>query len=289
MVCSRRRARRRGPSPPSPTEGARRAARARAASRHGSTAPRHPPPRGRRSQGGRGRAQREVRVVLVVDRVVLPALDQPQQVWELKRHGPGVGSERPQSADEVEQVGHVREHVVGHHEVGRPVPLGDGGAGPLAEEHPLRRRPARPRGVRDTPAWLDAENPDPARNGGLEEVAVVARRLDDEAPRAEAQLARHVVDETAGVVHPAVGVGGEVGVVGREDLLRRDVGRQLHEQAAVADPDVERVGGLRLVELVGPQVALARRRHPQVDERAHERRRAQAARMVQQRSPRWGA
>src|SRR5439155_22722733 len=41
-------------------------------------------------------------------------------------------------------------------------------------------------------------------------------------------------------------------------------------------------------ELVGPQVALARRGHPQVDEGARQRRGAQSARRVQQISPRWG-
>ena len=75
---------------------------------------------------------------------------------------------------------------------------------------------------------------------------------------------------------PGVAEGGEVGVVA-EDLLRSDVRRQLNEQALVADPHVERVEGLALVEVLRRDEALARRRHAEVDERVGELGRAEAA------------
>ena len=41
---------------------------------------------------------------------------------------------------------------------------------------------------------------------------------------------------------------------------------ELHEEALAADVDVERIERLHLVELLGGQVALAKRRHPEVDD-----------------------
>ena len=75
-----------------------------------------------------------------------------------------------------------------------------------------------------------------------------------------------------------VGVRREVRVVG-EDVLAGHVRGQLDEQALVAQADVQRVEDLRVVEALRGQVALAKRRHPKVDERARKFRTAQAARM----------
>ncbi len=55
----------------------------------------------------------------MVDRVPLFVLDQAQQVGELHRHHPSALEQQLDAAHEVVDVGHVRQHVVGHHEVGR--------------------------------------------------------------------------------------------------------------------------------------------------------------------------
>src|SRR4029450_12790902 len=62
-----------------------------------------------------------------------------------------------------------------------------------------------------------------------------------------------------------------------EDLLGRDVGRQLDEQALRAHPHVQWIERLAVVELFGREVVLARRRHAQVDERVRELGRTQPA------------
>ncbi len=90
-----------------------------------------------------GREEREVREVLVVDRVELVARHQPRQVRELDRDH-ALGREHPlDAADEVVQVGDVRQHVVGDEQV-RPPALG-GEAGRLApgrRTRPPSRSPA---------------------------------------------------------------------------------------------------------------------------------------------------
>src|SRR5262245_11336273 len=62
-----------------------------------------------------------------------------------------------------------------------------------------------------------------------------------------------------------------------EDLLSRDVGGQLHEQARRAHPHMQRVERLAVVELFGGEVVLARRRHAEVDEGVRQLGRAEAA------------
>ena len=80
------------------------------------------------------------------------------------------------------------------------------------------------------------------------------------------------------VRHPGVGVRGEVGVIGK-DLLTGHIGGKLHQQAGVAQPNVQRIEDLGLVEPLLGDVALAERRHPEVDERAGKLCAAQAALM----------
>ena len=77
-------------------------------------------------------------------------------------------------------------------------------------------------------------------------------------------------DESTGVLHPRIAVGRKVCVIA-EDLRRGDIGRQLHEQARRADSHVKRVEGLHLIQLLGADKQLTRRRHPQIDEGLRER------------------
>src|SRR3954470_7075196 len=81
----------------------------------------------------------------------------------------------------------------------------------------------------DVASRLDAEHADAARDEVLEQVAVVARRLDDEVLRAEPEVLDHRVRVVTRVLDPAVRVRGEVGVL-REDRLGRDELGELHEQ-----------------------------------------------------------
>ena len=93
----------------------------------------------------------------------------------------------------------------------------------------------------------------------LEEVAVVAGHLDHEAPLVELEAVRDPVRVHAHVLDPAVGVGGEVRVLG-EDLLAAHVLPELDQETPIADVDVQRVEALHVVEGARRHVALAERR-----------------------------
>ena len=183
--------------------------------------------------------------MLVIDGVVLVAFDQPQQVRDLDADPAGVGNQRAQSLAEVDDVGNMCEHIVGDNEVGLAVPVGDITTGLLAEEHHLGVDALAPSDLGNVGRRLDPERSDAARDAVLQQVAVVARHLDDKGLYVRARAAdRGVVDEPAGMGHPGVRIRGEVGVVG-EDILRRDVGGQLDQQAVLADAyvqGVERLG-----------------------------------------------
>ena len=58
-------------------------------------------------------------------------------------------------------------------------------------------------------------------------------------------------------------------------MLAGHVGRKLHEQACVAQANVKRIEDFRIVELRLGDVALAQRRHPEIDERTGKRSTAQ--------------
>ena len=115
----------------------------------------------RRRARGRGAAkhalrgqEREVLEVLVVDRVELVVLDQPQQVRHLDRHDALGREHHLEAGDEVVEVRHVRHHVVGGEQVRAP-PLGH----ELRARAPGRRtaRSSRSRArARPRPRWRRA-------------------------------------------------------------------------------------------------------------------------------------
>ena len=122
----------------------------------------------------------------MVDRVVLEALEEPDEVRELERRVPP-GASRTATPPTKSLSGHLGEHVVADHEVGLP-PLGGEPLGELdAEELDEGRNAARLGRRRDVRGRVDAEHRDPLRNEMLEQIAVVRGELDDEAVRAEAQ------------------------------------------------------------------------------------------------------
>ena len=111
----------------------------------------------------------------------------------------------------------------------------------------------------------------------LQQVAVVARELDHQAARVEPESLDRHLDVPARVLDPRVGVRGEVRVLA-EDRIRRDELLELHEQADVTHLGMERIERLHRGDAFRRHVALAERRHAEIDERAPKRRGAEAAR-----------
>ena len=98
----------------------------------------------------------------------------------------------------------------------------------------------------------------PGLHEPLQEVAVVAGQLDDLARGAEPEAIDHLSSVVPGVLDPAVGERGEIGVLG-EDVLGADVLLELHQPAVPAHQNPQRIEGLHRVQLVGPEIALAQR------------------------------
>ena len=205
--------------------------------------------------------EREVGEVLVVDGVELVLLEQPQQVRELHRDRPARRQRDRQPGDEVVELRHVGEDVVADDQVGpfaaRRQLLGEGAAEePDAGGDALRLGRRRPR---SPPARCPAPAPRRAGSTGAGSRRCWRSRRRGSRPEPEA-LDRHR-RVGFGVAQPALRVGGEVGVVG-EDRLGRLHLRELHQQAAVAEVGVERVEGLRPVEVLGAEVGVGQRRQP---------------------------
>ena len=193
--------------------------------------------------------------MLVVDRVVLPALDQAEQVREFQRNRALVLDQRAKSGREALDIRHVGEDVVRRHEVGPAVPLRDRQAGFGAQEPDLGPDAPGPGRLGHVRGRLDAEHRDARRLEVLEQVAVVAGYLGDEAVRGQPEALDHRIRVALRVRHPRVRVRGKVGVIG-ENALARHVRGKLHEQACLAQADVKRIEGLGFVERLLGNVAL---------------------------------
>ena len=220
------------------------------------------PGRGQSAPGGQ---ERQVRVVLVVDRVELTSLHEAKKVGKLQGHQTGVLHQGPETRREVPDVRDMGEHIVRSHQVGTSVALGDRSAGRRAEELDHRADAPRLCDLGHILCRLDSEDGNALGNKMLQEIAVVARHLGDQTVLGESELRGHGVCVPLGVGHPRVRVGREVGVVG-EDVLSRHVRRKLYEEARRALAHVQRIEDLRLVERIRRDIALAQRRHPKVDE-----------------------
>src|SRR5262245_30934741 len=78
--------------------------------------------------------KREIREMLVVDRVELVSLNQPVQVWKLHRDHTALTQQHLEACHEIVQFRHMGEHVVADQQIGLTVLRGDVARGLLAEE-----------------------------------------------------------------------------------------------------------------------------------------------------------
>ncbi len=213
----------------------------------------------------------------MVDRVELVLLEQLQQVRELDRDRSRRLEDFGHAGDEVVEIRHLGQHVVAEDEVGLDTVGCERCALLLAEERHVGGYADLDGGLGDVRCRLDAEARDAGLDEVLEEVAVVAGELDDHRVGAEAEPLGDHVDIVRGVLQPRRGERREVGVL-LEDLAGVDVLVELHEEALMAHPDVQRVEGLHRIQRVGGKEALTERRHSEVDDTVFERGGTKAAR-----------
>ena len=203
--------------------------------------------------------------MLVVDRVELVLAQQAQQVRELeRRHAVGL-EQRREAGDEVVDVGNVGQDVVGGDEVDLPARRRQL-ARELDAEEALddleAERTCRARGARRR---LDAV----ARDAGLlhvaKKVAVVGRDLADQAGAAQAEALAHRLDIGLGMRQPRRRERAEVGVVVAEQGLAAGVVLGLHQPAALAHEQAQRIPELGRAQSRFGQVGVRRRRAAQVE------------------------
>ena len=108
--------------------------------------------------------------MLVVDRVVLPTVDQAHQVRELERHRTVVFDQRAQPGREATDIGDVSEDVVRGHEVRAAVPPRDLAARVRAQELHLGRNATGAGDLGHVRGRLDTEHGDTCRRKVLEEI-----------------------------------------------------------------------------------------------------------------------
>src|SRR5579871_86079 len=209
--------------------------------------------------------QREIRKMFVVDRVELLLLDETEQMRELERCRAMWFEQKLKTADKVVQVGHVRKHVVGGHQVGRF----PGSAEPArrlgAEKRDFGGNALVMRHLGDVRRRLDAEHADAALLEILQQIAVVTGDLDDQRSGIEPVAFNHAPGIVAAMVEPELRVRREVEVIVENICSGREL-LHLHEQATFADVDVQRVRRLAAVDVVGAEQRIGERRAAEVDE-----------------------
>src|SRR6266851_544939 len=195
------------------------------------------------------RDEREVAEVLVVDRVELERLDHRLDVGDLDdRHAVRL-QHLGDARDKTVEVAYVGEHVVGVHDIRESAfamqLVRDLGAKEFCQS--VDSALARP--LRDVGGRLDPEHRHAGLLVELQQVAVIAGQLDDEAVAPEPAGLDDAPGALLGVTQHRLGERREIEVVA-EQLLRRDRLRDLHQRALGTEREVEREASLRLLQLL---------------------------------------
>ena len=99
----------------------------------------------------------------------------------------------------------------------------------------------------------------------LQQVAVIARDFYDEALFVQTKPLPHALAVSFAVLKPRIRIGREIRVVA-ENLFCALVLIELHQEAALANINVQRIIHLGPVKVRRRRIGLTKRRHPQIDE-----------------------
>ena len=232
-----------------------------------------------RAEDVRDRREREVREMLVVDRVVQKPFEEAEQVRELEGRRPVVAEQHLRAGNEIVQVGDLGKHVVAHDQAGALALLDQALRRGTTEEVHERWHSPLLGGLRNVGRRIDPENRYAGADEVLEQVAVVRSELDDEVLRAQTKTLADHLHVLPCMLDEGRRIRREVRVLG-EDLVRRHERLELDEVAPLAGEDMKREERLHVPDLLRTDEALAERRHAKVDDRQLERCAAEAARRV---------
>ena len=189
-----------------------------------------------------------VEEVLVVDGVELEPLHQLAQVGRLDNGDAARLEDAGDAGHEAVEIGYVGDDVVGMDHVGRPATAGQLVGQVAGEELGQGGHAAGCRHFGDVPGRVDAQDRHAGPGVVLQQVAVVAGQLDDQAAGAKPSFGDQPFGDDARVLHERVRDRGEVRVVPEEDIGWDRLG-DLDEPALGAVGQRERVARLRAVEV----------------------------------------
>ena len=124
--------------------------------------------------------EREIGKVLVVDRVELVLGDEAPEMRDLDGHNPVRCQQMGDAGNEVVELGHLRQHVIGDDQVGVALLRRNLVRHLGAEEGDARGHALGASRRRHVGRRLDAEHPLTERKEMLQEIAVIAAKLDHE-------------------------------------------------------------------------------------------------------------
>ncbi|MNZ70609.1 hypothetical protein D3C78_889530 [compost metagenome] len=227
--------------------------------------------------------QREVGIMLVVQRVELLAGHQRQQLRKFESRHAGRLEQGRETAEEIVDIRDVGQHVVGGHQVGAPA-LALQLRGAVATEKQLADLQAFfPRCLRGAASGLDTQARDAALGHVLQQVTVVGRDFHHAAVGGQAEAFDHLGHITLGMGQPGAGERTEIGVLGIEQAVGAGVILGLHQPALLAHGNLQRHPLFGLLQLIGTHVSVGRRRGAQVNQRQGQRSGATTA--VHRRTP----
>ena len=202
--------------------------------------------------------QGQVGIVLVVSGVKLVAAHHGQQMRELEAGNTRGLEQQGKSGHKIIDVRHMGQHVVGHHQIGLAA-LHDQLLRQFdAKEALFNADPPGPRRRRSECRRFDAITGDTCITHVLQQVAVVGGHLDQHAAGAQRKALQRLVHKVARVRQPGTGDRAEVAIVFREQGFATSVIFGLHQPAAGADQQAQRIPDLGCVQSRGVEVGIGR-------------------------------
>ncbi len=213
------------------------------------------------------RDQREVAMVLVIDRIEFDMLHQRQQVRHFEHCDAVILQDVTNAANEAIGVLYMRQDVVAVDDVGAAVFLRHLLRQLLGEEGAQRAHADLLRIGGRAIGRVDAEHRNAPLDIVLEQVAVIARQLDHEAVRVQTALvgARHRIGPRMGQQRGREGR--EIGIVVGVKDFRRDGFEDLHQRAIRAEGDLEREDQFLFASVFGADQMVRQRGAAKVEDR----------------------
>ncbi|MNZ53855.1 hypothetical protein D3C78_717430 [compost metagenome] len=179
--------------------------------------------------------------------------------------------QRCETTEEIIDVRHMRDHVIGGHQVGAPAFAVQLRGSFTTEEQLTNFQAFLPRGLRSAASGLDTQARDAATRHELQQITIVGSDFDHAAVGSQAETLDHFGDIALGMGQPGAGERTEISVLGVEQAVGAGVILGLHQPALLAHGDLQRYPLLGLLQAIGMHVGVGRWRGAKVDQRQAQR------------------